>query len=209
MWTSSRHSALACENVAQVTEALNVAKDEHRPICISFIDLENAYGTVRHNLIQWALWWYHVPEEFADLVFSYYSRQAAVVVSALWTTDWFQYGTGTMQGCTIAAMLFNVSFNPMLEVFDLPQHRKLGFKVAPETRPIPNKVYADDLTILTAEPSENQILINAFEAALSWTGSMRAKPSKCRSLALRAFKADYNGPYRPVQHLVTHPMTRS
>ena len=190
------------ENVAQITEALNVSKEEHRPVCMSFVDLENAYGTVRHNLIQWALWWYHVPERFANLIFSYYSRQAAIVISERWITDWFQYGTGTMQGCTIAAMLFNVSFNPILETFDLPHHRELGFLVSPGSKPINNKNYADDVTLITAEPSENQILLNALEAALNWTGSMRAKPAKCRSLALRTFTPSYVGQFKPAQQLI-------
>eukprot|EP01116_Phalansterium_solitarium_P024758 TRINITY_DN915_c0_g1_i1.p1 TRINITY_DN915_c0_g1~~TRINITY_DN915_c0_g1_i1.p1 ORF type:complete len:1519 (-),score=80.60 TRINITY_DN915_c0_g1_i1:440-4996(-) len=190
------------ENIAQLSDALNTAKDHQRPICASFIDLENAYGTVRHNLIQWALWWYHVPERFADLVFSYYNHQAAIVATTQWTTNWFQYGIGTMQGCCFAGMLFNVSFNPVLEVFDLPKHQQLGFRPAPDAEPMPNKVYADDLTIITAEPSENQLLIDAFEEALAWTGSMRAKPTKCRSLAMRVFGKNYDGPYKQVQHLV-------
>ena len=42
-------------------EALKEAKELNRQIVISWIDLANAYGSVCHNLIQFALNWYHVP----------------------------------------------------------------------------------------------------------------------------------------------------
>ena len=51
------------EHSFALTEALRVAKSEKRALVVSWIDLANAYGSVKHNLIQFALNWYHVPTD--------------------------------------------------------------------------------------------------------------------------------------------------
>ena len=43
-------------------EALRYAFEHQLQICISCLDLKNAYGSVRHSLVQFALDWYHVPK---------------------------------------------------------------------------------------------------------------------------------------------------
>ena len=53
-------------------EALRHAKRQRRRICVSWLDLKNAYGSVRHNLIQFALWYYRFPSMILDLIFDYY-----------------------------------------------------------------------------------------------------------------------------------------
>ena len=45
------------------------------------------------------------------------------------------------------------------------------------------KAYADDLTIITGRVKNNQIILNRIGAWLSWTRTMKAKPTKCKTLA--------------------------
>ena len=55
-------------------EALLDAKMEQRQIVISWLDLRNAYGSVKHNLIQFALNWFHIPRIIQELIFDYYNK---------------------------------------------------------------------------------------------------------------------------------------
>ena len=55
-------------------EALKDAKASTRQIILTWIDLANAYGSVRHNLIQFALNWYHVPQQIQELIFQYHEN---------------------------------------------------------------------------------------------------------------------------------------
>ena len=48
-------------------EALRDAKENQRQIIVAWIDLANAYGSVRHNLIQFSLNWFHVPVSIKSL----------------------------------------------------------------------------------------------------------------------------------------------
>ena len=57
-------------------EALLDAKANQRQIVISWLDLKNAYGSVRHNLIQFALSWFHVPKLIRGLILDTMTRSA-------------------------------------------------------------------------------------------------------------------------------------
>ena len=58
-------------------EVLKYAKASQLAICVSWLDLRNAYGSVRHNLIQFALWYYHFPTSVTNLIFHYYDGLTA------------------------------------------------------------------------------------------------------------------------------------
>ncbi len=75
------------EHTEALTELLLDAKRHGKQILTTWLDLQNAYGSVRHNLIQFALEWYHVPEH---IVFNYYDEQFIRAKTKEWTTDWMQ-----------------------------------------------------------------------------------------------------------------------
>ena len=58
-------------------EALLNAKHNQRQIVVAWLDLCNAYGSVRHNLVQFVLEWYHVPEFIRVLILNYYDKICA------------------------------------------------------------------------------------------------------------------------------------
>ena len=98
------------EHAAALTTVLNDAKDRYKSICISWLDLANAYGSVRHNMIQFALKWYHVPKSMCELIYNYYDKIFARVHTKSWTTSWFALATGSPQGCTASTIVFDVAF---------------------------------------------------------------------------------------------------
>ena len=77
------------EHVFSLWEALREAKEEKRAIVISWLDLANAYGSVMHNLIQFALNSYHVPDIVQELIFDYYEKLCAKVTTKAWSTGFF------------------------------------------------------------------------------------------------------------------------
>ena len=74
------------EHAFALFEALREAKSHMRQIVISWLDLANAYGSVRHNLIQFAMNWYHVPKLIHDLIFDYYEKLMAKIETVNWST---------------------------------------------------------------------------------------------------------------------------
>ena len=86
-----------------------------RDLCMSWIDLANAYGSVKPSLIHFSLEWYHVPEHFCELMWRYYEGLIASVMVRDAQTAWFRFGIGVFQGCTLSTVLFNAGFNTSFE----------------------------------------------------------------------------------------------
>jgi len=77
------------EHTFTLLEALRDAKESHRQIVITWLDLANAYGSIRHNLIQFALNWFHVPKLIQELIFDYYEKLCAMIFTNNWSTGFF------------------------------------------------------------------------------------------------------------------------
>jgi len=95
------------------------ARTHKRDLVISWIDLKNAYGSVKHSLIQFALEWYHVPKDFCELMWSYYEGlMAAVLVNGAVTSSfWFE--VGVFQGCTVSTVCSMFHSTPRLPICNL------------------------------------------------------------------------------------------
>jgi hypothetical protein len=183
------------EHSFSLFEALREAKSGKRAIVVSWLDLANAYGSVRHNLIQFALNWYHVPTAIQALIFDYYNKLCAKVTTKEWSTGFFLFDLGLFQGCVLSTILFDCVFNLLLDLLKpLSAH---GYDFKSIKIATMDKAYADDLQITTKNPIGHQIVLNATATWLGWTQTMKAKPKKCISLAFRQFTNNPACPYTP------------
>ena len=65
------------------------------------------------------------------------------------------------------------------------------------------KTYADDLTLMANNVSDCQFLCNQTNKWLLWTVTMRAKPTKCVSMAMKRFeKHTQTENYKPLQNSI-------
>ena len=95
------------EHTFALLEALRDAKESHRQIIITWLDLANAYGSVRHNLIQFALNWFHIPKQIQEIIFDYYDKICVFIKTKNWTTGFFLFDIGLFQGCVLSTIIFD------------------------------------------------------------------------------------------------------
>ena len=88
------------EHATLCSEAMKDSKRSKRSIAIVWIDLKNAFGSVKHNLIQAALQRYHITLKIRRLVFSYYEHLTASLRKP--QTRTFLYSIGVFQGCPLS-----------------------------------------------------------------------------------------------------------
>ena len=174
------------EHSFMLFEALKEAKEEQRQIVVSWIDLANAYGSVRHNLIQFALNWYHVPQPVQDMIFNYYNKLMAKIVTKEWSSDFFLFDIGLFQGCVLSSILFLCVFQLLLD-FLQPLREKHGYSFKRINVKSIAEAYADDLALETKNAVGNQIVCDAADEWLQWTATMKAKPRKCVALGFKQF----------------------
>ena len=166
-------------------EALRDAKLNKRQIVVCWIDLANAYGSVRHNLIQFALNWFHVPPLIQQLVFNYYEKLMAFITTKEWQTGFFLFDIGLFQGCVLSTILFDCVFQLLLNFLKPIEDKGYTFKHIDITSL--SKAYADDLAIISNNSHGNQLACDRTNFWLKWTITMAAKPRKCVSMAMKLF----------------------
>ena len=155
------------EHSFALMEALKEARTVHRQIVVTWIDLANAYGSVRHNLIQFALNWYHVPLLIQKIIFDYYEKLCAMVITQKWSTGFFLFDIGLFQGCVLSTILFDCVFQLLIDFLKPLQPLGYSFKAAPSVTSLV-KAYADDLTLVTHNMSDNQNAIDKTKLWLEW-----------------------------------------
>lgn len=191
-------------------EALREAKEHTRQIVVVWLDLANAYGSVRHNLIQFALDWYHIPKLLQELIFDYYEKLRATVQANDWSTGFFLFDIGLFQGCVLSTILFDCVFQLLLDLV-ASLDNKCGYKfktVKVNDKPLVchRKAYADDLALIANNAKNAQLACDRTNSWLNWTETMKAKPAKCVSTGMRQFdKRIKNHSFVPTHNLTYSP----
>ena len=94
------------EHQAKVASIIKSAKRRKRSLAIAWLDIANAYGSVHHALIQFALARYHAPPEFCGLLQSWYSGLSATLSTSDWVTSPISLQTGVYQGDPLSVIIF-------------------------------------------------------------------------------------------------------
>ena len=149
------------EHSSLLSDALRDARAHQRSICISWLDLKNAFGKVRHSLIIFALQYYGFPEHFIQLVRSYYDHlSVTVVVPGILSTNAIHFALGVFQGCTLSPTLFNIIVQLAL---DSAEQKQCGYEFSsdPETV-LQSSAYADDVQFVTAWSSKINVCLTSL-----------------------------------------------
>ena len=188
------------EHATMASEMLRDAKSRQKQICMIWLDLANAYGSVRHSMVYYALEWYHVPEDMIELIFNYYEGICLQVQTEDWSSAWFGLEVGVPQGCTASTIIFNVAFQMVLDIHShLIKSDNLGYGMLGMSEKVVAPAYADDVKLVATNPKGCQKSVIAFEKALDWTQTMKLKPSKCKSLAFKKFVKGRSSEFVPHQ----------
>ena len=180
-------------------EMLQHAKRKYQQVTMAWLDLENAYGSMRHMLVQFALKWYYVPDSISELIFRYYDSIFLKVVTEGWCSDYFHLEIGVPQGCTASTIVFDVGFQVVLDLWKwLSRSVNPHYSFGEGKLSVSCPTYADDVELVASSPKDCQKSVDDFQVALRWTLTLKAKPAKCRSLAFRLFRQQEKTEYKRV-----------
>ena len=151
-----------------------------------WLDLANAYGSVPHKLIVFALRRYQVPEDWISLIMAYYDGMWGRTSASGVSSDWVLYERGIFAGCTISVILFIAAFNVILEYVDEADVER--YKMATGNRIELLRGFMDDVSILTSSIPKDKKALRRTEVAVSWA-RMKLKPEKSRSFVMENGRA--------------------
>ena len=94
---------------------INHAKANKRTAHITWFDLEDAFGSVSHDLIPICLSRMHLPQNVQDYIISLYSCLRGKIRTSEWISDEFSFNKGVFQGDPLSPIIFLLCFNPIIE----------------------------------------------------------------------------------------------
>jgi hypothetical protein len=163
--------------------AINKARKIGRSnVILVMTDLSNAFGSVRHKLIEFALKHYHFSNDFIDLLIDMYD-DLSISLTVNKESQVISQKIGVFQGDPLSPILFNIVINMILEPLNYPHIVKQhGITLFKQTRTT-NMAFADDINILGRSIESTTSLLKIFQNALDWTRCLKAEPSKFGAIA--------------------------
>ena len=156
------------------------AKHEKKQLHIVWLDLANAYGSVPHNCIRFALKFFHIPEKVADILMQYFRNVFMRFTTTNYTMGWQAVKVGIMMGYVVSPLLFVMCMELILR-------GTTGTTSGEETRRggalPPSRAFMDDVTTLIQSKVGTQELLDRFNDLFTWA-RMKAKPKKSPSFSL-------------------------
>ena len=175
------------EHTTGLAEAMAEARRKKHQVAVAWLDLRNAYGSVRHSMIQFALKWYHVPKRVVELFVAYLDGLILQVQSDEWKSEWFGLEIGVPKGCTASTIVFDLVFQLILDLHSFLAKDSTGYPIGSDVV-IRAPAYADDVALVERSPRVLQHSIDSVAQALKWSVTMSLKVSKCRTVAFKKFQ---------------------
>ncbi len=97
-----------------IWEQIQTTKREKKDLHVIWLDLANAYGSVPHLLIAYALEFFYIPDNIRTMIMNYFQDMHMCFALKKVTTGWQQLEIGIAMGCSISLILFVAAFEVIL-----------------------------------------------------------------------------------------------
>jgi hypothetical protein len=173
------------EHNVVMDELVKHARYKNKTAHITFFDLEDAFGSVPHSLIEDSFKRNHLPENIRKYFNDLYVSTQSVVKTSSFTSSPFSFRRRVFQGDPLSPIVFLMVFNPIIQSLKNMED-KFGYSL--NDKKIITLPFADDFCLITTNKRSHQNIINIINNQVKSLG-MKLKPSKCRSFLISGEKA--------------------
>ena len=193
-------SALKDKGVLTISKIFR--PQHHKDLTVVWLDVTNAYCSIPHSLMQYALTHYHLPERVKNRVSCYYSNLLFWFSTKDFTAKCIRVERGIITGCTISVILFVLGMNLLLKA--ALEETRVSI-ITSGIRAPSKRGYMDDITITTQSHIQARWIVSSLEDTIPCTG-MRLKPKKSRSLITGRDMTLRNVPYNTRRSIENNPV---
>ena len=150
-----------------VWAALKEAKSKNLSLATIWLDIANAYGSIPHKLIIFALHQYGVSPKWIHLTETHYSGIFSKSFSQETLSSWHRHQRGIFASCTLFIILFLAGMSIIIEyslVAITPQFQLNNILLSPM------RAIMDDLNIMSSTICGAKTLLSNCTIALNWAG---------------------------------------
>ena len=107
---SARPSEGCYEPAFLLESILNNAHHQPCPLCLAWLDIRNAFGSIPHAALLTTLTHMGFPPNLVAMISNVYTGASTEVLTPLRKTEAIPIHSGIKQGCPLTAVLFNLAF---------------------------------------------------------------------------------------------------
>ncbi len=159
-----------------VWDLIQQSRKEEADLAVVWLDLANAYGSVPHVAIMFALSFFWIPEHVSSIIKLYLDVYEISFLTRDYKSESIPLEKGVAAGDTISPLLFI-----MVKAAKVVGEAVTCPKVNEALPPI--RAFMDDLTCMQQSYEAMVRLLGRLEELIHWV-RMRFKPAKCRSLVM-------------------------
>ena len=179
--THTTSSHLIKEERREITNSVkSEAKSKNLSYATIWLDIANAYGSIPHKLIIFALHRYGVSPKWIHLIETYYSEIFSKSFSQEAPSSWHRHQREIFASCTLSIILFLAGMNIILEYYSVATTPK--FHLYNILLP-PMRAFMDDLNIMLSTICGAKTLLSRCTVALNWAG-LTFRVDKSRSIVI-------------------------
>ena len=115
-----------------------------------WLDLENAYSPVRHQLLENAMKFFWIPEDFKNLISAYFKFTYVRFSNYKYSTNWQKLNIGIKMGCVISPLLFVLAMEMILRGTEINTNELTGPSM---------KAFMDDITLVEESKSHMEHMV--------------------------------------------------
>ena len=169
------------EHMSMIWDTFKDARLHNKSVSTVWLDVANAYGSIPHELIFFALKRYGVPNHWIELIRTYYDGLWSKSNSETARSSWHRHMRGIFAGCTLSIILFLAGMNVIIEYTILVDFQ--GFITSSKTVLPLVRAFMDDLNLQSVVVANTQCLLFRCTTALTWA-RMDFRAKKSRSLVM-------------------------
>ena len=127
------------EHTNTLWDRIKMAKNNKTELPVIWLDLENAYGSVRHQLLEKAMDFFWIPEDIKNLISTYFKRTYVRFSQNKYSTNRQKLNNGIRMGRVTYLLLFVLVMEMILRSADVNTNQITGPSM---------KVFMDDVTLI-------------------------------------------------------------
>ena len=137
-----------------VVGRIKTAKNNKTELHVIWLDLENAYGSVRHQLLDKAIKFFWIPEDIKNPISKYFNRTYVRFSNNKYSTNRQKLNIGIMMGCVISPLLFVLVMEMILRSAVVNTYQITGPYM---------KAFMDDVTLIAESRSHMEQLVTRLQ----------------------------------------------
>lgn len=153
------------EQIIKLKSIIKNANKNKNPLCLTYIDITDAFPSLNIQKLSQVLEKYHFPENLVKYIKRYYEDLTYYVSTREWNSKNIRWNRGLLQGCPMSPILFVTVLNYILKYLESKYKNDCAYEISPN-----NKVlflaYMDDIAICCKNMEDSKKIFEELEKIL-------------------------------------------